>query len=143
MTLREKRTAQLEVILKDEVYLPKDNSFRPFVDDMYFALQSENRTITPKMNDAITGIVQRYAKHLKNTTDSDFIEKRDKLVAKVDKVIDLLTKCGYSLEYEGGKLEMLVSFRKQASRNGYLSKKQKLVLNKFYQQFLKKVEKSA
>lgn len=135
-----RRIKQLDHILKDYNYLSIDNSYRKFVVNMHKSL-IRGYKITDKMELAITNIVKSYTSHLKKNKDPKFLKSKEELMNKVNMVKDMLKRTSYTLTFKYKKMEFLDSVYDQANKRGTLSPKQKMVLNKMYKQFKKKVEK--
>ena len=141
--LREKRIKQFEVIVNDNNYLQADSSFRPFVEDMYKALSNPKRRITPKMNDAITKIVKRYAVHLKVQKDPKVREKQLKFLSesrtKLELIKQMLWKCQYTEHYRWRTEDFLNSIDNQLNTKKFLSVNQRKALNQMYKRFDKRL----
>ena len=138
-----RRIQQLEHILNDKTYIQDENtnSYHDFIRSMYNALV-KGRKITYKMESAITKIVKVYAKHINPEHQVKRLEYIEKTLVKIDKIRSLLDKCNYTPDYIYGKDMFLDSIENQVKRRAYLSKKQRVYLNKFHQQFTKKLKKS-
>lgn len=138
-----RRIQQLEHILNDKTYIQDENtnSYHDFIRSMYNALV-KGRKITYKMESAITKIVKVYAKHINPEHQVKRLEYIEKTLVKIDKIRSLLDKCNYTPDYRYGKDMFLDSIENQVKRRAYLSKKQRVYLNKFHQQFTKKLKKS-
>ena len=142
--LREKRIKQFEVIVNDTDYLQADSPFRPFVEDMYKALSKPKRKITPKMNDAITKIVKRYAVHLKVQKDPKVREKQNKFLSdsltKLELIRQMLWKCQYTQQYRWRTEDFLNSIDNQLNTKKFLSVNQRKALNQMYKRFDKRLD---
>ncbi len=138
-----RRIQQLEHILNDKTYITEDNynSYHEFIRSMHGALV-KGRKITYKMESAITKIVKTYSKHIKPEYQIKRLEYIEKTLKKVQSIRVLLDKCNYLPDYRYGKDMFLDSIENQVKRRAYLSKKQRVYLNKFHQQFTKKVKKN-
>jgi hypothetical protein len=108
---------------------------------MYRAL-TNGRKITPKMEASITKIVKTYAKHINPEQQKKRLEYIEKTIHKIQIIRGLLDQCRYSPEFRYGKDMFLDSIEKQVWERGRLSQKQRIVLNKFHNQFEKKLKKS-
>ena len=143
-SLREKRVKQFEVIVNDTDYLPKDNTFRPFIQDMHTALSNSKRKITPKMNDAITKIVKRYAIHLKVQKDPKVRAKQLKFLeesfTKLELIKQMLLKCQYTEHYNWRTEDFLSSIDNQLRTKKFLSVGQRKALNQMYKRFDKRLD---
>ena len=141
-----RRIDQFQKILENTDYIPNGstNSYHIFILDMYKAL-FRGRKITPKMEMAITNIVKKYAKWLKNENNPksrqkkyDFIEES---VSKIHMIKRLLNRAGYRVTYKSRSEYFLHSVENQVVKNGSLSVKQRKVLNSMYKRFEKRIEK--
>ena len=137
-----RRIQQLEHILNDKTYIQDDNtnSYHEFIRSMYNALIS-GRKITPKMESAITKIVKGYAKHINPEHQVKKIKYIETTLDKIQKLRSLLFECKFSPDYSYGKEMFLDSIENQVRQRAYLSKKQRVYLNKFHTQFTKRLEK--
>ena len=134
-----RRIEQLDHILMDNTYLT-DAGYRDFIGAMYKALVT-GRKITPKMESAITKIVKTYAKHINPEHQVKRLEYIEKTLTKIQSIRSLLDKCNYTPDYRYGKDMFLDTIENQVKQRAYLSKKQRVYLNKFNQQFTKKLKK--
>ena len=135
-----RRIQQLDHILMDSTYLT-GSTYRDFISSMYKALKN-GRKITPKMESSITKIVKTYAKHINPEEQKKRLEYIEKTLHKIQMIRGLLDLCGYSPDFKYGKDMFLDSIENQVKRQGRLSQKQRIVLNKFHNQFEKKLKKS-
>ena len=135
-----RRIQQLDHILMDSTYLT-GSTYRDFISSMYKAL-TNGRKITPKMEASITKIVKTYAKHINPEEQKKRLEYIEKTLHKIQMIRGLLDLCGYSPDFRYGKDMFLDSIEKQVWERGRLSQKQRIVLNKFHNQFEKKLKKS-
>ena len=142
-----RRIDQFQKILENTDYIPNGstNSYHIFILDMYKAL-FRGRKITPKMEMAITNIVKKYAKWLKNENNPksrqkkyDFIEES---VSKIHMIKRLLNRANYTEVYKSRSEYFLHSVENQVVKNGSLSVKQRKALNSMYKRFEKRIEKS-
>ena len=134
-----RRIQQLDHILKDNTFLV-EGGYREFISSMYKALVS-GRRITPKMESAITKVVNTYAKHINPKHQKKKVEYIEKTLLKIDKIRSLLFECKFSPDYSYGKEMFLDSIETQVRQRASLSQKQRMTLNKFYTQFTKRLEK--
>jgi hypothetical protein len=148
----DRKFQQLQAILADTNYWPKGeastmrtsknisytNSYQKFVGDMMVAIK-KGRNITPKMHNAIYGIVKRYM----NSTDPVKVQERDKRIEtindKLDMVKNKLILARYAKSTEYGGISFLDSIAQQVGRTGRLSIKQKEALNKMHNKALKRI----
>ena len=135
-----RRIQQLDHILMDSTYLT-GSKYRDFISSMYRAL-TNGRKITPKMEASITKIVKTYATHINPEQQKKRLEYIEKTIHKIQIIRGLLDQCRYSPEFRYGKDMFLDSIEKQVWERGRLSQKQRIVLNKFHNQFEKKLKKS-
>ena len=135
-----RRIKQLDHILMDSSFLT-DGSYREFVVSMYKALTS-GRKITPKMESAITKIVESYAKTLNPEYRKERSDWTENTIAKLNMIKRRLDECNYTRSYTADKLWFLESIEKQVYSRGSLSSKQRKALNKMFLQFEKKLKKS-
>ena len=108
-----------------------------FTSDMLVALQS-GRKITPKMEEAINGIVNR-------NKPEELVKRKDwveSVVPKIMMVSNLVKETSWGENYKYGKESFLESIKKQAMSNMSLSKKQMEVVNSIYKQCKKNIEKN-
>ena len=138
-----RRIEQLEVIVEDEKYIPKENinSYHEFIFSMYVALIG-GRKITPKMESAITKIVKTYAKTLNSEYRKNKLDYTDNTVSKINMIKRKLDECNYTKGYTNEKLWFLESVEKQVYSRGSLSIKQRKALNGMFKQFEKRIEKN-
>ncbi len=137
-----RRIQQLEHILNDKTYIQDENtnSYHDFIRSMYNALV-KGRKITYKMESAITKIVKVYAKHINPEQQVKRLKYIEKTLTKIQKLRSLLFECKFSPDYSYGKEMFLDSIENQVRQRAYLSKKQRVYLNKFHTQFTKRLEK--
>ena len=108
-----------------------------FTSDMYVAIIS-GRKITPKMEKAINGIVNR-------NKPEELVKRKDwveSVVPKIMMVSNLVKETSWGANYKYGKESFLESIKKQAMSNMRLSKKQMEVVNNIYKQCKKNIEKN-
>jgi len=133
--LYQKEIKDLRKLLDDNEYtrtLP--DGYHQFISEMHRKLVS-NFTITPKMLDAIQTAAATYESY----GDPDRKKKRDAMLAKITKLKYLLTKCGYTRQYEYEKMEFLDSITKRVHSKGALTPKQAKYANALYKQFNKRI----
>ena len=133
-----KRIKQLEYIIEDDSYIPKGstNGYHDFIFSMHRALVT-GRKITPKMEASITKIVKSYAKTLNPEYRKRKLDYTENTIAKLNKIKRNLEECNYTKGYKNEKLWFLDSIEKQVYSRGSLTVKQRQVLNKMHQQFIK------
>ena len=143
-----KRIKQLDHIVKDLNYIPKDstNGYHEFIQNMHSALVS-GRKITRKMESSIVKIITTYTKWFKQENDPEYQARKNIYVnesmTKIKLIKDMLFDAKYSAEYESGSEYFLNSVGEQIKKRGSLTLKQKQSLNKMYKRFKKRVEKNA
>ena len=143
-----KRIKQLDHIVKDLNYVPKDstNGYHEFIQNMHSALLG-GRKITRKMESSIVKIITTYTKWFKQENDSEYQARKNIYVnesmTKIKLIKDMLFDAKYSAEYESGSEYFLNSVGEQVKTKGSLTLKQKQSLNKMYKRFKKRVEKNA
>ena len=150
--LFDRKLQQLTAILADENYWPdegknpramseKSRGYKTFVADMEKAIL-KGRDITPKMFNAIRGIIKRYIK----SSDPKHVEERDKRAElindKLDKVIGVLREAKYEYATEESGVSFLTSISQQVNKTGRLSVKQKDALNKMYTKAIKRIKRN-
>ena len=94
-----------------------------------------NGNITPKMLSSIHKGIKSHQSY-NNPTDKMM---RDKMLSKITKLKYLLTKCGYTRQYEYEKMEFLDSITKRVHMKGNLSPKQAKYANQLFKQFNKRI----
>ena len=130
-----KEIKSLRRLLDDNEYtrtLP--SGLHSFISDMHRKLVG-NSKITPKMLSAIQTAVATYETYGNPNTK----KKRDSMLAKITKLKYLLTKCGYTRQYEYEKMEFLNSITKRVHAKGKLTPKQAKYANQLFKQFNKRV----
>ena len=65
--------------------------------------------------------------------------QRESMLAKITKLKYLLTRCGYTKQYEADKMFFLDGLTDRINRVGTLSPKQAKYANQMYKQFNKKI----
>ena len=143
-----KRIKQLDHIVKDLNYIPKDstNGYHEFIQNMHSALVG-GRKITRKMESSIAKIITTYTKWFKQENDPEYQARKNIYVnesmQKIKLIKDTLFEGKYSAEYESGAEYFLNSIGEQFKKKGSLTLKQRQSLNKMYNRFKKRVEKNA
>ena len=140
-----KRIKQLDHIVKDLNYVPKDstNGYHEFIQNMHSALLG-GRKITRKMESSIVKIITTYTEWLKKENDPEYKKNKIKYIenslAKIKLLEDKLYEANYSKSYMSDKEYFLNSIKSHVKSRGNLSSKQKQALNKMYKQFNKRIE---
>ena len=125
----------LRDLLNDNEYTRTlSDGYHQFISEMHRKLVS-NFTITPKMLDAIQTAAATYESY----GDPDRKKKREAMLSKITKLKYLLTKCGYTRQYEHEKMEFLDSITKRVHSRGALTPKQAKYANALYKQFNKRI----
>ena len=125
----------LRDLLNDNEYtrtLP--TGYHQFLSEMHRKLVSDFK-ITPKMLDSIQTAAATYRTY----GDPDIKRKREAMLSKITKLKYLLTKCGYTRQYEYEKMEFLDSITKRVHSKGALTPKQAKYANALYKQFNKRI----
>ena len=129
------KIVELKIIIKRQIRASGKSD--EFTSDMLVALQS-GRKITPKMEEAINGIVNR-------NKPEELVKRKDwveSVVPKIMMVSNLVKETSWGANYKYGKESFLESIKKQAMSNMRLSKKQMEVVNSIYKQCKKNIEKN-
>ena len=129
------KIVELKIIIKRQIRTSGKSD--EFTSDMLVALQS-GRKITPKMEEAINGIVNR-------NKPEELVKRKDwveSVVPKIMMVSNLVKETSWGANYKYGKESFLESIKKQAMGNMRLSKKQMEVVNNIYKQCKKNIEKN-
>ena len=140
-----KRIQQLDHIVKDLNYIPKDsaNGYHEFIQNMHSALVG-GRKITRKMESSIVKIITTYSEWLKKENDPEYQKNKIKYIEnsliKIKLLEDKLYEANYSKSYMSDKEYFLGSIKSHVKSRGNLSSKQKQALNKMYKQFNKRIE---
>ena len=92
------------------------------------------------MEASITKIVKSYAKTLNPEYRKRKLDYTENTIAKLNKIKRNLEECNYTKGYKNEKLWFLDSIEKQVYSRGSLTVKQRQVLNKMHQQFIKKIK---
>ena len=94
-----------------------------------------NKNLTQKMLESVnTGL-----KFYDNYNRADIKVQREKMLAKITKLKQMLHHCGYSDYYIELKMEFLDSLTKRAHSRGTLTPKQAKYANNLYKQFSKRI----
>ena len=130
-----KEIKQLRKLLADNEYTRTLSSkYRQFLSDMHLKMVSASR-ITPKMEKHINQAFNYY----KNHNNPEMKIQRESMLAKITKLKYLLTRCGYTKQYEADKMFFLDGLTDRINRVGTLSPKQAKYANQMYKQFNKKI----
>ena len=129
------KIVELKIIIKRQIRASGKSD--EFTSDMLVALQS-GRKITPKMEEAINGIVNR-------NKPEELVKRKDwveSVVPKIMMVSNLVKETSWGANYKYGKESFLESIKKQAMGNMTLSKKQMEAVTNIYKQCKKNIEKN-
>ena len=129
------KIVELKIIIKRQIRASGKSD--EFTSDMLVALQS-GRKITPKMEEAINGIVNR-------NKPEELVKRKDwveSVVPKIMMVSNLVKETSWGANYKHGKESFLESIKKQAMSNMRLSKKQMEAVTNIYKQCKKNIEKN-
>jgi hypothetical protein len=125
----------LRKLLDDNEYTRVlSNGYHHFLSEMHRKLVS-NARISPKMLSAVEQAIESYG----NYNSPEDKAKRDSMLSKITKLKYLLTKCGYTRQYEYEKMEFLDSITKRIHKRGKLTPKQAKYANQLYKQFNKRI----
>ena len=110
------------------------HGYHGFLAKMHKQLIS-NKNLTQKMLESVnTGL-----KFYDNYNRADIKVQREKMLAKITKLKQMLHHCGYSDYYIELKMEFLDSLTKRAHSRGTLTPKQAKYANNLYTQFSKRI----
>jgi hypothetical protein len=131
----------LRIILADSSYWVEtkeysSQNYKTFLSDMHTALVSD-RTITDRMKSAINKAIKTYCKR----KDPKFVERLESIVMKLKSLLWSIKDCGYTLDYEADRTEIIQSMIRQVYAKGTLTVKQFTFCNKMHSQFRKRIEK--
>ena len=130
-----KEIKQLRKLLADNEYTrtlsPK---YHQFLCDMHLKMVSASR-ITSKMEKHINQAFNYYENH----NNPEMKTQRESMLAKITKLKYLLTRCGYTKQYEADKMFFLDGLTDRINRVGTLTPKQAKYANQMYKQFNKKI----
>jgi len=130
-----KEIKQLRKLLADNEYTRTLSSkYHQFLSDMHLKMVSASR-ITPKMEKHINQAFNYYENH----NNPEMKIQRESMLAKITKLKYLLTRCGYTKQYEADKMFFLDGLTDRINRVGTLSPKQAKYANQMYKQFNKKI----
>ena len=130
-----KEIKQLRKLLADNEYTRTLSSkYHQFLCDMHLKMVSASR-ITPKMEKHINQAFNYYENH----NNPEMKIQRESMLAKITKLKYLLTRCGYTKQYEADKMFFLDGLTDRINRVGTLTPKQAKYANQMYKQFNKKI----
>ncbi len=130
-----KEIKSLRKLLDDNQYTRTlSGKYLGFLLDMHKKLIGNGR-ITPKMIKSIETAIHCYG----NYNRPDIKVQRDNMLSKITKLKYLLSKCGYTRQYESEKMEFLDSITSRVHSRGNLTPKQAKYANQMYKQFSKRV----
>ena len=130
-----KEIKQLRKLLADNEYTRTLSSkYHQFLSDMHLKMVSASR-ITPKMEKHINQAFNYYENH----KNPEMKIQRESMLAKITKLKYLLTRCGYTKQYEADKMFFLDGLTDRINRVGTLSPKQAKYANQMYKQFNRKI----
>ena len=130
-----KEIKQLRKLLADNEYTRTLSSkYHQFLSDMHLKMVSASR-ITPKMEKHINQAFNYYENH----KNPEMKIQRESMLAKITKLKYLLTRCGYTKQYEADKMFFLDGLTDRINRLGTLTPKQAKYANQMYKQFNKKI----
>lgn len=130
-----KEIKQLRKLLADNEYTRTLSSkYHQFLCDMHTKMVSASR-ITPKMEKHINQAFNYYENH----KNPKMKIQRESMLAKITKLKYLLTRCGYTKQYEADKMFFLDGLTDRINRVGTLSPKQAKYANQMFKQFNKRV----
>ena len=110
------------------------HGYHGFLAKMHKQLIS-NKNLTQKMLESVNTALKFY----NNYNRADIKVQRDKMLAKITKLKQMLHHCGYSDYYIELKMEFLDSLTKRAHSRGTLTPKQAKYANNLYKQFSKRI----
>ena len=130
-----KEIKQLRKLLADNEYTRTLSSkYHQFLCDMHTKMVSASR-ITSKMEKHINQAFNYYENH----KNPKMKIQRESMLAKITKLKYLLTRCGYTKQYEADKMFFLDGLTDRINRVGTLSPKQAKYANQMFKQFNKRV----
>tara|TARA_B100000131_G_scaffold319903_1_gene366750 strand:- start:204 stop:695 length:492 start_codon:yes stop_codon:yes gene_type:complete len=136
----DRKSQQLKHILEDRNYWPEQNNitgYKKFISDMYKAIVN-GRKITPKMEVAINGAVQRY---VESSAPNPERERRiNKILEILEEAKSEVLLANYSQRYADGAIYFIKNLARSAERYGQLTNKQKLAVNRIYKKAKKRRE---
>ena len=110
------------------------HGYHGFLAKMHKQLIS-NKNLTQKMLESVNTALKFY----NNYNRADIKVQREKMLAKITKLKQMLHHCGYSDYYIELKMEFLDSLTKRAHSRGTLTPKQAKYANNLYEQFSKRI----
>ena len=110
------------------------HGYHGFLAKMHKQLIS-NKNLTQKMLESVNTALKFY----NNYNRTDIKVQREKMLAKITKLKQMLHHCGYSDYYIELKMEFLDSLTKRAHSRGTLTPKQAKYANNLYKQFSKRI----
>ena len=110
------------------------HGYHGFLAKMHKQLIS-NKNLTQKMVESVNTALKFY----NNYNRADIKVQREKMLAKITKLKQMLHHCGYSDYYIELKMEFLDSLTKRAHSRGTLTPKQAKYANNLYKQFSKRI----
>ena len=110
------------------------HGYHGFLAKMHKQLIS-NKNLTQKMLESVNTALKFY----NNYNRADIKVQREKMLAKITKLKQMLHHCGYSDYYIELKMEFLDSLTKRAHSRGTLTPKQAKYANNLYKQFSKRI----
>jgi len=130
-----KEIKELRKLLADNEYTRTlSPGYHQFLSDMHRKMVSASR-ITPKMENHITLAFNYYKNHNKPEVKA----QRESMLAKITKLKYLLTRCGYTQQYEADKMHFLDGLTDRINKLGTLTPRQAKYANQMYKQFNKKI----
>ena len=130
-----KEIKELRKLLADSEYTRTlSPGYHQFLCDMHTKMVSASR-ITPKMEKHINQAFNYYENH----NNPEMKTQRESMLAKITKLKYLLTRCGYTKQYEADKMYFLDGLTVRINRVGTLTPKQAKYANHMYKQFNKKI----
>ena len=130
-----KEIKQLRKLLADNEYTRTLSSkYHQFLCNMHTKMVSASR-ITPNMEKHINQAFNYYENH----KNPEMKIQRESMLAKITKLKYLLTRCGYTKQYEADKMFFLDGLTDRINRVGTLSPKQAKYANQMFKQFNKRV----
>ena len=110
------------------------HGYHGFLAKMHKPLNSNNN-LTQKMLESVNTALKFY----NNYNRADIKVQREKMLAKITKLKQMLHHCGYCYYYIELKMEFLDSLTKRAHSRGTLTPKQAKYANNLYKQFSKRI----
>ena len=130
-----KEIKQIRKVLNDHEYTRTlSPGYHQFLSDMHRKMVSATK-ITLKMEKHINQAFNYYENH----NNPEMKTQRESMLAKITKLKYLLTKCGYTKQYEADKMYFLDGLTVRINRVGTITPKQAKYANQMYKQFNKKI----